>query len=113
MRVCNIPGCAEIYEGNEGRCPAHRREARGRRVTNRAYSTPAHRAFRTAVLTRDPICVACRQDFATVADHYPRTRLQLIDDGANPNDPSYGRGLCAPCHNRHTAATSLGGFRIE
>lgn len=113
MRVCNASGCPEIYEGTQGRCPTHRREARGRRTHNRVYSTPAHRAFRAAVITRDPICVACGVAFSTVADHYPRTRRDLVALGLNPNDPQHGRGLCAPCHNKHTAQTSPGGFRAN
>lgn len=113
MRVCSVHGCPEIYDGKHSRCATHRRVARARRTGNRVYSTPAHRAFRAAVIQRDPICVACGQAFSTVADHYPRDRRTLVDLGMNPNDPKHGRGLCAPCHNKHTAATTPGGFRAD
>ena len=111
MRVCNVPGCAELFDGPGGRCPTHKREARAARVTNRVYNTPGHHRFRNAVLTRDVVCVidGCVQ-WATVADHYPRDRRTLVDLGLNPNDPQYGRGLCAQHHNAHTAATSPGGW---
>jgi 5-methylcytosine-specific restriction protein A len=110
MRVCNVPTCPTIYEGNQGRCPEHRRQARAKRVDNAVYSTRGHRVFRDTVLTRDPICTACGIALSTVADHYPRTRRELEALNLNPNDPQYGRGLCATCHNRHTARTSPGGW---
>ena len=47
---------------------------------------------------------------ATVADHYPVERVDLIAQGLDPNDPQRGRGLCSSCHNRHSAATSPGGW---
>lgn len=112
MKVCNIPGCPTLFEGNSGRCPTHAREADRARGTSRdrGYNTPGHRAFRTAVLTRDPVCVLCRKAFSTVADHYPRSRRELIDLGLNPNDPAHGRGLCKPCHDRETAQHQPGGW---
>jgi len=112
LKVCNVAGCPELFDGPGGRCPTHTREARAKRVHNRVYNTPGHRRFRNAVLTRDPVCVipGCVQ-WATVADHYPHTRTELIELGLNPNDPQYGRGLCAQHHNEHTANTSPGGFR--
>lgn len=81
------------------------------RVANRVYNTAGHHRFREAVLTRDPICVACNLALSTVADHYPRDRRTLEELALDPNDPQYGRGLCSRCHNTHTAATSPGGFR--
>lgn len=111
MRVCNVHGCATIYPANEGgRCPAHRRQARAARVDNAVYSSKGHRYFRSAVLHRDIVCVLCDVALSTVADHYPLTRRELVDAGMNPNDPTHGRGLCAPCHNTHTAHTSPGGW---
>lgn len=111
MRVCNVHGCGTMYPASEGgRCPAHRLEARRARVSNTVYSTRGHRTFRDAVLTRDVVCVACEVALATVADHYPRTRIELVELGLNANDPQHGRGLCARCHNKWTAVTSPGGF---
>lgn len=112
MKVCNIAGCPTLFDGKGGRCPAHTREADRRRGTSweRGYSTRGHQAFRNAVIMRDIVCVECALALATVADHYPRTRVELIELGMNPNDPQYGRGLCKPCHDRHTALTSPGGW---
>lgn len=105
MRVCSIPGCPEIFPRSEGsRCTTHRKQADRNRGTakERGYTGAGHRAFRTAVLQRDPIC-QCGTAESTVADHHPRSRRELIEAGLNPNDPTYGRGLCAPCHSRATA----------
>jgi len=110
MRVCSIPGCPTIYAGTDSRCPAHKAEARAKRTDNRVYSTAGHRRFRNAVLERDPICVVCGIAQSTVADHYPTDRVDLVDQGLDPNDPQYGRGLCATCHNKHTAATRPSGW---
>lgn len=110
MKVCNVAGCPELFNGRGGRCPAHERQARAARTDNQVYSSQGHRTFRAAVLARDPICVICNLALATVADHYPLTRRQLVEQGLNPNDPTHGRGSCANCHNKHTAQTSPGGW---
>lgn len=112
MRVCNVHGCAVLFEGKSGRCPTHRREADRARGTSkeRGYATRGHRQFRDAVLTRDPICVLCNLAFSTVADHYPLSRRELIELGRNPNDPAAGRGTCKPCHDRSTAQHQPGGW---
>jgi len=113
MRVCSVSGCPTIYPDGEGsRCAAHRKEADRARGTaaQRGYATPGHKAFRRAVLLRDPICVLCGTAFSTVADHHPLSRKELLDRGLNPNDPQYGRGLCADDHNRETARNQPGGW---
>ena len=114
MRVCNVPGCPTIFDGTGGRCPAHAQAARAKRVDNKPYSTKAHQDFRTSVLRRDRICVipGCSKR-STVADHYPRTRRELVALNADPNDPQYGRGLCTHHHNTHTARTSPGGWHAQ
>lgn len=111
MKVCNIPGCPTLFDGTGGRCPTHATQARRERVHNKVYSTAGHARFRDTVLTRDPICTSCHTALSTVADHYPQDRRTLVELHLNPNDPRYGRGLCAPCHNKHTAATTPSGFR--
>lgn len=108
MRVCNVPGCPNPTEAS--RCATHRQQARAARVDNKVYSSTGHAGFRATVLTRDPICVACHMAVSTVADHHPRTRRELIALNLNPDDPQHGRGLCAACHNKHTAHTSPGGW---
>src|SRR5690606_5357067 len=113
-KVCNVPGCPELIPPTHTRCPTHKREARAKQAGNNTYTTRAHRNFRTAVLTRDPICThpGCH-NWSTVADHYPRTRRELEALGLNPNDPQYGRGLCTTHHNQHTAQTSPGGWAAQ
>ena len=116
MRVCSVHGCATIYPTSEGsRCVAHRREGDRRRgtATERGYTGKGHKAFRTAVLMRDPICVLCGVAFSTVADHYPRTRKELLELGLDPNDPQYGRGLCKTDHDRETAKNQPGGWNDQ
>lgn len=112
MRVCSQPGCPNLYAGDGSRCPAHVKAADQSRgtATERGYNTRGHRAFRRAVLTRDPICVLCGLRPSTVADHHPRSRRQLISLGMNPNDPAYGRGLDKGCHDSETARNQPAGW---
>lgn len=112
MRVCSVAGCPTIYEGKSTRCPTCQTKADQARgtATHRGYNSAGHQAFRRAVLRRDPICVECQQRQSTVADHYPRSRKELISLNLNPNNPAYGRGLCATCHNQETARNQPGGW---
>ena len=93
-----------------GLCEEHARQNDRQRGTSteRGYTSKRHRdVFRTGVLSRDGWeCVLCGEP-ASIADHYPRTRKQLIADGDDPDDPTYGRALCKRCHDRHTASTSI------
>src|SRR5699024_11912286 len=87
MRSCSTPGCPNLHKGT-GRCPSCRaRTDRERRPNGNPYNTKGHQAFREAVLTRDPICVHCRSTRATVADHNPYERTELIEQGLDPNNP--------------------------
>lgn len=111
MRVCTFAGCPELVPQGQGRCVTHQRQAEQRRgsASQRGYDAK-HRTFRAQVLARDPICVECRAKRSTVADHYPRDRRELVRLGLNPNDPQYGRGLCASCHGIVTAEHQPGGW---
>lgn len=115
MRVCSVSGCPTIYPRAEGsRCTPHRQAARrARRATNDVYTSAGHKRFREAVLVAQPICTICWVAQSTVADHYPLDRRELVRKGLDPNDPERGRGLCAKCHNKHTAATNPGGWAAE
>lgn len=115
LRVCSAPNCPELIPAGQGRCTQHLRQAERRRgsAKDRGYATPGHRAFRSQVLARDPICVLCRTVRATVADHYPHDRRDLVRLGLNPNDPTYGRGLCASCHSRWTSEAQPGGWNDQ
>jgi 5-methylcytosine-specific restriction protein A len=102
-RVCSVPGCPVLCAG--GRCAGHRREADRARGTfrERGYRG-GHDRFRAAILAREPRCRLCLNP-ATVADHWPHSRRELVAMGADPDDPRAGRALCAPCHGRETQAT--------
>ena len=111
LTLCNVKDCTTKIPQGQGRCDAHRAKAdAARRVDGNPYNTAGHQRFRRAVLDRDPICVICNIAIATVADHWPNERRDLVTDGLNPDDPARGRGLCVTCHNEHTAASSPGGW---
>lgn len=112
-RVCSIHGCPTIYDdSSDSRCPTHRKQAQQKHWANtRGYNTAGHRQrFRPAVLKRDPICTVCHLMQSTVADHWPLSRKELIDQHLDPDDPQHGRGLCTPCHNKATARQQPGGW---
>ena len=107
-RVCSTPGCAALTEPGRSRCAACTAAAdRQRRPQGNPYATRAHRR---AVLDRDPICVLCNMRPATVADHWPIERRDLVAFGLDPDDPERGRGLCALCHASRTAKDTPGGW---
>ena len=113
MRVCSVHGCPEVYPRDEGtRCARHRAIADRARGTahQRGYTSKGHQNFRREVLHRDPVCVICHLRLSTIADHYPHSRRELIELAMNPDDPTRGRGLCKPCHDRHTATEQPGGW---
>lgn len=102
------PGFAEY----RGRCPRHapereretHRPARpdpetGKPARPRIYSTKRWRMLRLKVLRRDPICVECRAELSTEADH-----VIAIEDGGDPWKMSNLQGLCSSCHGRKTQA---------
>jgi 5-methylcytosine-specific restriction enzyme A len=103
-QVCSQPGCPMLCEG--GRCDAHAKAADRARGTaaERGYAGKAWRHARRTVLRRDPVCVVCHVQQATVSDHYPVSRRDLVALGvSDPDAPFRMRGLCAPCHSRATA----------
>lgn len=113
-RVCSKPGCPTTYDGEQSRCPEHQGKAKKAHWEDtKVYKSPGHREFRRQVLERDPICVLCGIRAATVADHYPKSRKELIELGFNPDDPRFGRGLCRGCHNSSTAAQQPGGWNYR
>lgn len=116
MRVCSTPGCPTIYPPSEGsRCAEHRKAADRKHWANtRAYNTKGHRKrFRPGVLNKDPICVICKLKQSVVADHYPLSRIDLVDLGMDADDPQYGRGLCAECDKTQTAERQPGGWNTR
>lgn len=121
LKTCSVVGCPELVSA--GRCDSHKREAEARRGTaaQRGYGHRHEEGFRKAVLWRDPFC-RCEAPHrthcggyaaSTVADHHPRDRRELARLGLNPNDPRYGRGLCASCHGYHTSQAQPGGWNAR
>lgn len=109
LKVCSVKGCPTLTDA--GRCTEHRRTAdQARRADGNPYSSVGHLRFRYVVLAMNPICVLCRTARATVADHYPLSRRELIRRGLDPNDPQHGRGLCKRCHDTETAQHQPGGW---
>ena len=106
---CTTPGCEHSKP-----CPVHGRDRRRRGgARQRGYNARHEARFRRGVLDAQPVCALCRQAPATEADHWPKSRQQLIAEGLNPNDPQYGRGLCKPCHSSETARHQPGGWHAE
>lgn len=109
LRVCSTPGCPELTTG--GRCDQHRQQAEQARGTaaSRGYNARWRRR-RTAYLQRNPICRLCH-GLATVADHWPTSRRDLVAQGAADPDADHQlRPLCAPCHSKETAQHQPGGW---
>ncbi|PYC83490.1 holin [Streptomyces tateyamensis] len=109
--VCSTPGCPEYTDS--GRCDEHRRQAEQRRGSprQRGYGGPDWTQARAAVIARDPICVLCRTEPSRVADHWPASRRQLLQQGVpDPDAPERMRGICRPCHSRETAEHQPGGW---
>lgn|SRR5512135_3340003 len=111
-KVCNVSGCSTVIEQGQSRCARHEAEAAAKHgtATARGYGSAGHLRFRRAVLKRDPVCVICKEQPSTEADHHPFSRKQLIVMMLNPNDPKYGRGLCQTCHRKETARHQPAGW---
>jgi 5-methylcytosine-specific restriction protein A len=112
MRVCPTPGCPEITPG--GRCPGCSTRAEQKRGSAAARGYGASWAKRRiGYLIAHPICVLDGA-IATVADHYPVSRRDLIADGVPDPDADHRlRALCATCHGRETAAHQPGGWNAR
>ena len=121
-RVCSRPGCPNLHDGT-GRCPTCTAAAdKARRPDGNPYASKGHKEFRRTVLARNPRCV-CMGDCgdhtglcaarSTVADHHPLERVDLVAAGLDPDDPTRGRGVCKPCHDRKTARTKPAGWNAR
>lgn len=111
LKVCSASACPNPTSRGQSRCDECKAAAdRGRgTAAQRGYNSRAHQLFRKAVLKKDVFCQLCGR-IATVADHHPLSRRQLVERALNPNDPKHGRGLCKRCHDRETAANQPGGW---
>jgi 5-methylcytosine-specific restriction enzyme A len=115
---CTTPGCGTTTVGG-GRCPdcRARKSADSDRIRGsaeqRGYGQRWRTVIRPAYLTRHPRCVLCGRA-ATVPDHYPRSRRQLVAARvADPDADEHLRPLCDPCHRTETARNQPGGWHRE
>lgn len=119
LKVCSTPSCPNLVTA--GRCDDCKRAAEARRgtATERGYGSEHRTRFRRGVLKKNPLCV-CEDPAhghgpkclapSKVADHWPLSRRELEAMGADPDDPAHGRGICKPCHDRHTSTAQPGGW---
>ena len=106
-RRCSTPGCPGTPGPDRSRCA--RCAANDQRRRDAARGTPAERGYTTAwsrraatFLRAHPRCVDCGGP-ATVADHAPRSRRQLVAAGvADPDAPQYLQARCAGCDRRRS-----------
>ena len=104
------PRCKQLHAGI-GTCASCKAKSDTRpSAARRGYGTEHRDGFRLGVLAKDPVCVLCHRAPSTHADHWPRDRRELEALGLDPNDPQYGRGLCASCDSTQTAARQPGGI---
>ncbi len=110
------PRCRSLRDA-DGKCSPQcrtRRKAAGNRARGSAaqqgYGREHRERFRSPVLARDPVCVLCGDAPSTQADHWPRSRKELVAQGLDPDAPRYGRGLRSACHKRETARHQPGGW---
>jgi 5-methylcytosine-specific restriction protein A len=123
VRRCTWPGCPED-RAFRGRCAKHAQAAEDARgsSTQRGYDA-RHRRARKNVLRRDRFCQCategCHPEIAgthecmrvaTVADHFPLSRRELVAMGLDPYDPTRMRGICHTCHSKETKKHQPGGY---
>ena len=69
---------------------------------SKIYNSKKHKIWRSAILTKNPICVECQKRGKIVeakeADH-----ITPIEQGGEPYDLANGQGLCKSCHSKKTA----------
>jgi 5-methylcytosine-specific restriction protein A len=109
---CTLPGFPALTTG--GRCPTHEREANRQRASRggSAYG-PRWPRTRERYLYAHPWCLLCGRR-ATVADHFPLSRRELVAQGAvNADAFERLRPLCTSCHNKETAKHQPGGWAAE
>ncbi|WP_435610882.1 holin [Streptomyces sp. C10-9-1] len=92
------------------KCPTHEQRKPRRSAASKGYGREHEQRFRAGVLDRDRVCVVCRTEPATQADHWPLSKRELQARGLDEHDPRRGRGLCASCHSKETARHQPGGW---
>jgi len=114
---CTTPGCPGRTP-TMGRCPLclRTRQTNSRlkieTTAERGYNSPWRRR-RILFLQAHPYCVLCPR-LATIADHHPISRRDLIAQGdPDPDADHHLRPLCKPCHDRETGYRQPGGWRRD
>jgi 5-methylcytosine-specific restriction endonuclease McrA len=94
-KVCGIISPTKL-------CPAHGNISKRLSYRQRGY-TKDFQAQRLKLLADSPSCSLCDQP-ATVADHHPIERAQLLlMEVKDPDDLEWLRPLCTKCHNIKSA----------
>lgn len=116
FRPCTHPGCGQLVNGRDSKCPPHMKAQRQRETANRDKAIAAlygarWRKARAIYLRQFPLCngIQCiengRLTPATVVDHIkPHKGDELLFWQRANWQP-----LCKPCHDTKTA-TFDGGF---
>lgn len=113
-KPCSQAGCPNTTPRG-GPCDEHRRQRERQRKAdgNAVYTQSAWQRVRKRFLYHNPWCSLCARQ-ATVADHWPVSRRDLVAQGvADPDSHRNLRPLCKACHDRETARLQPGGFIAE
>ena len=106
-KPCAQMGCRVLVTSAQGRCDAHRRQARREFDSSRGSASERgynHRwaKARATYLRSHPLCVMCRERGrlvpATVVDHI---KAHKGDQDLFWDVEGNWQSLCAPCHNIH------------
>ena len=107
------PRCRQTYTGPKcTRCTKRDDAYRAARADDldRYYSTAEWQRISRHYLNHHPACVLCGAP-SKVADHYPKSRRQLVAEGiTNPDTWRRLRPLCIACHRTETNRLQPGGF---
>lgn len=92
------PRCSTLIAGGQRYCDSHQPIGWDTHPSkrNQTYTREETRAFRRAVLAREPNCRRCGKP-ATQADH-----IVAVADGGTNDAATNGQGLCDECHTIKT-----------
>jgi 5-methylcytosine-specific restriction enzyme A len=114
-RPCAQPGCSELVRGRDSTCEEHARQRASQRE-NRGGSSYGRRwsaTIQPQFLYHNPWCALCGRE-AKVADHYPKSRKDLIKEGVDmPDAFRRMRPLCMACDAKERPKREPGGFHAE
>lgn len=101
-KICSVPGCPEIVENSNGKCPHHRRKAQ-KAADKRTGRVRGSRwmVIRKQVLREQPFCrdgrVCSHRAMSAEVDH-----IVPLAFGGHPTDRSNLQGICHKCHVEKT-----------